>query len=102
MAATNFANGVARVHAALDLPTLQAMLTAATNATGVHSSGATVNIVPTVHVAGQLAGPRPQVEDFSPQFAFSLDTLVFKPASTTTGTSAMRSAATWLGHVESS
>jgi len=92
LAATNFTDGVARAHAVLDLPTIQALLNAAANATGVHSGDATVNVVPTVHVAGRLAGHTFKSE-FSPLFSFSLDTLVFKPASTTTGTSAMRSAA---------
>ena len=52
-------------------------MTAASGATGVRSTTATVAVVADVHVSGRVAG-RAFTDTFSPKFSFQLDPLVMK------------------------
>jgi hypothetical protein len=86
--ATGFLNGVAQLHATLDLTQIQAAVTAASGATGVRSTTATVAVVGDVHVSGRVDG-RSFTDQFAPKLTFQLDPLVMK----LTGASAPTSSA---------
>jgi signal peptidase I len=75
--ATGFLNGVAQLHATLDLAQIQAEVAAAAGATGVRSTTATVAVVADVHVGGRVARLA-FTDTFAPELTFQLDPLVMR------------------------
>ncbi len=81
---THFAGDHTSTEVTLDVPHLQSVVDQVEKLTGVSPGGQfTINIVPTVHIKGALAG-RPIKSTFTPSMSFQMATNQLLPASAST------------------